>query len=297
MREGRALSWPFSSDHASLGDNRFDLPGLGGLTADRHYNFPSSAALLPRPYPGRNGLPSGYRHARQIFPGVRLSSARGVDRTEQPARLRRRLHHMTHRIATAIVACGFMMSTQLNVPTLAEGPFEFDGTVTGMTSGFLLVRDLKCHNHILSGGPRSVWNGRPFHIYTASYYHKNVHVVGFESAGLTELVSAQTQRSPAAPRNCTTYSAIRHLEGVLKSYSAGSSFGSLTVTIDTGDDVIFTFRDSDNTARFFGNRRIGDGLPDDIKLGVTRVIVDYHEAFDADGKQAEVVAVRRVSGK
>ncbi len=175
-----------------------------------------------------------------------------------------------------------------------QGTHEFDGTVMGMSSGFMGVRDPHCRIHNLDVSSRvAVWNGRLFKLYDPSYEGKNVHVVAVRQAGLDELVSAQTQRGPTAPRNCTTYSNVRQLEGVLTAYSMGSSLGSFTVKVDTGDDVTFSFANADRTPRFFGNRRIIDGLPDDVHLGRTRVVVKYHTASDVNSRSAEVVSVDR----
>lgn len=184
----------------------------------------------------------------------------------------------------------------VSVPSLAnaQSTYEFDGTVVGMSSGFVGIRDVHCRIHVLSAaGNPAVWNGRPFHLYDSSYEGRDVHVVAVHRNGYDDLVSAQTQKGPSAPRNCTTYSRVRQVEGVLAAYSMGSSLGSLTVKLDTGDNVTFPFSNSDARPRFFGDRRIAAGLPDDVQLGKTRVVVKYHTAMDANGRRAEVVSLER----
>jgi hypothetical protein len=181
---------------------------------------------------------------------------------------------------------------------LSQDIYEFDGTVVGMSSGFIGIRDLHCRVHGLGvSGTTAVWNGRPFHLYDESYSRKNVHVVAVHHDGFDDLVSAQTRSGPSAPKNCTSYSAVRQLEGVLTAYSLGSSLGSFTIKLDTGDDVTFSFSNSDARPRFFGNRRITGGLPSDVVLQKSRVIVRYHTAMDVNGRRAEVVAVDRARSR
>lgn len=201
-----------------------------------------------------------------------------------------------HRAALCAIALAINVFCAQASTYAEESTFEFDGTVIGMSSGFIGVRDVHCRVHSLGvSGNVAVWNGRPFKLYDPSYAGKNIHVVGVRRAGFNDLVSAQTRRGPSAPRNCTTYSAVRQIEGVLTAYSMGSSIGSFTIKVDTGDDVTFTFANADKGPRFFGNRRITAGLPDDVRLGRTRVVVKYHTASDVNGRSAHVVSVERAA--
>jgi len=203
--------------------------------------------------------------------------------------------HVTMRSLSipCMVLAVALVGSHASAQSMTEFEFEFDGTVRGMSSGFITVRDVHCRMHGLAvSGEPAVWNGHVFQLYDPSYLNKNVHVVARRDRGLEILVSAQTQKGPSAPRNCTTYSPLRTLEGVLTAYSMGSSLGSISVKLDTGDTTTFVFSDSDTRARFFGNRITG-GLPADVHLGRTRIVVTYHVASDVNGNRAEIVAVRR----
>lgn len=192
------------------------------------------------------------------------------------------------------IACVTVLFALLAAPRDANAAQEIDGTVVGMGQGDLIIRDISCKIQRFTATD-SAWNGHPLVLFDPSYNGKNVHIVWADGPIEPRLISATTQNAPGAPRNCTTYTRTRTVEGILKTYDMGSSAGSLSIVLDTRDSATFSFSNSDTRARLFGNHRITAGLPPNVKLGVTRVRVTYHVADDVNGKRAEIVSVDRAA--
>lgn len=192
------------------------------------------------------------------------------------------------------IACATVVFALVAAPLGANAAQEIDGTVVGMGQGDLIVRDTSCKIQRFSATD-SVWNGHSLVLFDPSYNGKNVHIVWADGPIEPRLISATTQDAPGAPRNCTTYTRTRTVEGILKTYDMGSGAGSLSILLDTRDSVSFSFSNSDTRARLFGNHRITAGLPPNVRLGVTRVRVTYRVAGDVNGKRAEIVSVDRAA--
>jgi hypothetical protein len=144
------------------------------------------------------------------------------------------------------IALSWLVLSSPNSPSTAAKKVEYDATTISFGGSSLVVRSFKdCHEHFV--GPSPDGEGATFRVLQGfGAKPMNVHLVvsvhRFEGHDLeTALEISPISRTDSANTKCVSELATKTGTGVLTEALGGSSSGAITVKLDSGPTLRFTY--------------------------------------------------------